>query len=282
MTAEDRPRAPSAVVTPRNAASVILLRDAPAGPEVFMVERHVGATFVGGAHVFPGGRVDPEDADGEDLCVGLDDAEASRRLHLEHGGLAYYVAAIRECFEEAGVLLAYDRAGRPFHADDAMDADELRESRRALNAREIGFLDLARREGFRLATDRMHYWAHWITPEASPIRFDTRFFLAGVPRDQAAIHDDGELAGSEWIAPAAALRKADRGEWTMILPTLKNLGAPVELRTVADAEEAARRREITTLQPRVLRRPEGIQVVLPGDDGWDDADAGAPDAGSRR
>ncbi|HVR30253.1 MAG TPA: NUDIX domain-containing protein [Thermoanaerobaculia bacterium] len=278
-----------AVVAPRNAASVILLRDAPRGPEVFMVERHASARFVGGAHVFPGGRVDPEDADAADLCAGLDDEEASRRLHLPQGGLAYYVAAIRECFEEAGVLLAHGRASgsglthgraggpgraygtggrRPDETAEHADA-ELRELRRALNAGEVGFLELARHEDVRLATDRMHYWAHWITPEASPIRFDTRFFLSTVARDQAAAHHDAELAGSEWIRPAEALAKAESGEWTMILPTLRTLGTLLAFRNVAEAEEAGRRRrEVATLEPRILRRPEGIQVVLPGDEGW--------------
>jgi 8-oxo-dGTP pyrophosphatase MutT (NUDIX family) len=272
-----QPGGGAALVQPRAAASVILLRDTGGGPEVFMVERHLSAKFVGGAHVFPGGRVDPDDAEAEDLCAaldgrGLDDREASRRLHLERNGLAYYVAAIRECFEEAGVLLAYDRGGRLLDAGDERTAAMLEESRRALNAGEIGFLDLARRDGFRLAVDRMHYWAHWITPEQSPIRFDTRFFLATVPSHQAAVHHAAELAGSEWIRPAAALGKAERGEWTMILPTLRNLATIAGFSSIAEAEEAGRRRrEIATQKPRILRRPEGIQVVLPGDDGWEEA-----------
>ena len=261
-----------AVVVPRPASSVILLRDGELGPEVFMVERQRSARFVGGAHVFPGGRVDPEDALAADLCIGLDDAAASRRLNVERGGLAHYVAAIRECFEEAGVLLAYDADGRPIGADGGRAGAELEEARRALNAREVGFLELARAQGWRLALDRMHYWAHWITPEDSPIRFDTRFFLATVGADQSAAHDEGELAGSEWVRPLIALRKAELGEWTIIFPTLKNLTTLLGFATVAEAEQAgARRGDIAALEPRVLRRPEGIQVVLPGDEGWDEA-----------
>jgi 8-oxo-dGTP pyrophosphatase MutT (NUDIX family) len=286
MTAARSERPPPSggggAVVPRQAASVILLRDGALGPEVFMVERHLSAKFVGGAHVFPGGRVDPEDADAGDLGAGLDDEEASRRLHLPRGGLAHYVAAIRECFEEAGVLLAYGADGRPFHAADDREAAELGELRRALNAREIAFLDLAREHGWRLAVDRMHYWAHWITPEESPIRFDTRFFLATVPSDQAAAHDLGELAGSAWIRPFDALRKAERGEWTIILPTLRNLTTLLAFSTAAEAAEAgARRGEIGTLEPRILRRPDGIQVVLPGDDGWEEAGRAAPDEAAR-
>ena len=260
------------VVAPRPAASVILVRDGELGLEVFMVERQKSARFVGGAHVFPGGRVDPEDADAGEICVGLDDDAASKRLRVEHGGLAHYVAAVRECFEEAGVLLAYDAEGRPLDTTSASALAELEEARRALNAREIGFLDLARRHGWRLALDRMHYWAHWITPESSPIRFDTRFFLTAVAADQSAAHDEGELAGSEWVRPLTALRKAEAGEWTIIFPTLKNLGSLLAFATAAEAAEAAAKRgEIAALEPRVLRRPEGIQVVLPGDDGWEEA-----------
>jgi 8-oxo-dGTP pyrophosphatase MutT (NUDIX family) len=260
------------VAVPRPAASVILVRDGELGPEVFMVERQKSARFVGGAHVFPGGRVDPEDADAGELCVGLDDEAASRRLRVGHGGLAHYVAAIRECFEEAGVLLAYDTEGRRLDVVTPAVAAELEEARRALNAREIGFLDLARTRGWRLAVDRMHYWAHWITPESSPIRFDTRFFLTAVAPDQSAAHDEGELAGSEWVRPLIALRKAERGEWTIIFPTLKNLASLVAFATAAEAAEAAAKRgEIAALEPRVLRRPEGIQVVLPGDEGWEEA-----------
>jgi hypothetical protein len=118
----------------------------------------------------------------------------------------------------------------------------------------------------------MHYWAHWITPEDSPIRFDTRFFLATVSADQSAAHHEAELAGSEWVRPLVALRKAERGEWTIIFPTLRNLATLLAFATTRDAEEAgARRGTIAALEPRVLRRPEGIQVVLPGDDGWEEA-----------
>jgi 8-oxo-dGTP pyrophosphatase MutT (NUDIX family) len=237
-----------------------------------MVERQRSAKFVGGAHVFPGGRVDPGDAEAEDLCVGLDDEIASRRLHLERGGLAHYVAAIRECFEEAGVLLAYGAGGAIVDAVDEREATALEDLRRTVNARESAFLDLARAHGWRLATDRMHYWAHWITPEESPIRFDTRFFLTTVPPHQYAAHDEGELSGSEWIRPLEALRKAERGEWTIILPTMKNLTTLLGFETAAEAAQAgARRGDVAALEPRVLRRPEGIQVVLPGDDGWEDA-----------
>ena len=252
---------------------MLLLRDATDGPEVFMVERHQGSRFMAGAYVFPGGRVDPDDSDVETFCVGLDDATASARLHLAEGGLAYYVAAIRECFEEAGVLLAYgdddSLIDTSNHPELGPRIDSLRS---ALNSRKIGFLDLVRQEGWRLATDHMHYWAHWITPEDSPVRFTTRFFLAAVPSDQAAVHDDAEVTGSAWVTPRAALRKAEREEWAIIFPTLRNLETICDFSTVAEAEAAAlERRAIETLQPIILHRDGGIQAVLPGDEGYEEA-----------
>ena len=269
------------MVVPRPAASVILLRDGELGPEVFMVERQKSARFVGGAHVFPGGRVDPEDALAAELCTGLDDEAASKRLTVERGGLAHYVAAIRECFEEAGVLLAYDAAGRPLDAARRRAAAaELDEARRALNAREIGFLELARAHGWRLAVDRMHYWSHWITPESSPIRFDTRFFLTTVAPDQGAVHDDGELAGSEWVRRWWRCARPSAASGRSSFRRSRTCGSLLAFATTAEAAEAgAKRGEIAALEPRVLRRPEGIQVVLPGDDGWDEA---GDESGARR
>ncbi len=259
----------------RSAATVILLRDSDEGPQVFMIERHRKSRFVGGAHVFPGGRVDPEDSHAEELCIGLDDRQASSRLHLESGGLAYYVAAIRECFEEAGVLLAYDGEGRLLDAAEPATAARLDDQRQALNGGRVDFLELAAKESWKLASDRMHYWAHWITPEKSPIRFDTRFFLATMPQSQAARPDDGELTDSAWVTPKEALAKAERKEWNIIFPTLRNLMTLSDFSSTGKAEAAGlRRREIETIQPRMVHREGGLQAVLPGDDGWDEEAAG--------
>jgi 8-oxo-dGTP pyrophosphatase MutT (NUDIX family) len=260
----------------RNAATVMLLRDAAQGPEVFMMERHQRSHFVAGAYVFPGGGVDPDDTEAEGHCVGLDDAAASERLHLESGGLAFYVAAIRECFEEAGVLLAYDEAGKLLDLGSHAYATHVAELRDALNAGKVGFVDLVRQEGWRLATDHMHYWAHWITPEQSPVRYDTRFFLATAPSEQTAVHDDGELTHSAWVTPAEALSRAESGQWTIIFPTLRNLETVRDFGSVAEAEQAGRRRrDIPTQQPLIVRREGGIQAVLPGDEGYEQAVAEA-------
>ena len=241
-----------------------------------MMKRHVQSDFVGGAYVFPGGRVDPEDSEAEELATGLDDPAASRRLQLEGGGLAFFVAAIRECFEEAGVLLAYGDDEELIRLENPQKAAEVEVLRARLNAGENSFLDLARDQGWRLAVDRMHYWAHWITPEGQPKRYDTRFFLATAPPDQNAVHDDGELVDSAWVTPQEAIEKAQSKEWMIIFPTLRNLMTLTGFSSAAEAEAAGRRRgRVETQQPRIIRRAGGIQAVLQGDPGWDDAEPAA-------
>jgi len=265
MTTPDRP------VEARPAASVLLVRDVPPpgpGLDVFMAQRHVASAFVGGAYVFPGGRVDPADAIDPALLSGLDAPTANRRLGLTEGGLAHYVAAIRESFEEAGVLLAYDRSGLLLDLRDPARAARFEELRRRLNAGELTLADIAAAESLRLALDRLEYWSHWITPAGEPRRFDTRFFLARAPEGQRAAHDRYELTGSAWVPPADAIAKALRHEWMVIFPTLMNLKDLGRHPTVDAALAWARTQPLPRAnQPRLL---DG-RVVLPGDDGYEQA-----------
>lgn len=207
----------------RTAATVLLLRDSQRGLEVFMEQRHIKSDFVGGAYVFPGGAVDEEDRVDESLCAGLDDAAASSLLELDHGGLAYWVAAIRECFEEAGVLLAYDSTGAMLDFADPATEQRFKELRDRLNAQDLGIEQLAHDEGLILATDRVSYWSHWVTPAGQPRRYDTRFFVAHAPEHQIATHDDWELTSSAWVTAREALDKGAAREWMVIFPTVKNL-----------------------------------------------------------
>jgi len=253
----------------RLASTVLLVRDARAPRatgqstiEVFLARRHVETVFVGGAYVFPGGRVDPEDAIDSARCVGVDEASASRRLSLATGALAHYVAAIRECFEEAGVLLAYDRSGRLLDFADPTVEDRFRVLREQLNAGAITMGEVVEREDLRLATDRIEYWAHWITPIGEPRRYDTRFFIARAPGGQTAAHDQGELVNSAWVTPREAIERALRREWLIIFPTLMNLKV---LGRHSDVDEAIRWAAsqpvpLTANLPRIF---EG-RVVLPG------------------
>ena len=189
---------PVDVVPTRPAATVVLVRDGePDGLEVFVLRRAAAAAFAAGMYVFPGGRVD--DADGAAAiaahCDGLDDATASARLGIDGGGLAFWVAAVRECFEEAGVLLARRSDGGAVTVDDA--------DRRAVHAGELSMERLCERDGLVLDLGAIRYVAHWVTPVGeSPRRFDTRFFLAASPPGQEGAHDDTELVHSMWVRPA--------------------------------------------------------------------------------
>lgn len=221
----DAPFDPQAVPV-RPAATVMLVRDGADGLEVFMLRRTLNAAFAGGMYVFPGGRVDDADhgADLEPICDGLDDGPASEILQISQGGLAYWVAAIRECFEEAGVLLA-----RPTAATEALRFDtpesvaRFAEHRDRLNTRERSFIEICETEDLQLITDAIHYVSHWITPVGEVRRFDTRFFLARAPQAQEPLHDNGETIESLWVQPAVALERFRAGELAMIPPTIANL-----------------------------------------------------------
>jgi 8-oxo-dGTP pyrophosphatase MutT (NUDIX family) len=269
-------------VLARPAATIMLVRDAgsagDAALEVCMLRRHLNSDFVGGAYVFPGGKVDDEDrsAAASAACAGRDDAEASALLDVPAGGLAYWVAALRECFEEAGVLLAYQAESGPSPVPVDLASPEARRRlaalRIALNAGELPFLDLLRGEELRLAADRVHYFSHWITPEGAPKRYDTRFFVAALPPGQVPVHDEHETVDTVWVRPAEALARAESGEFDIIFPTMKNLQAIARFATSAELLAAAAAIErVPTVLPRVVSDHRGLRILLPGDPGYDEA-----------
>jgi 8-oxo-dGTP pyrophosphatase MutT (NUDIX family) len=281
-------------VAARDAATIMLVRDAlfEGSPalEVCMLQRHLNSDFVGGAYVFPGGKVDDEDRTpaAEEACASRSDAEASAMLGVDSGGLAFWVGALRECFEEAGVLLAYraDAVGGDtiLDAHDAETRQRLAALRVALNAGEVRFLDACRREGLRLATDRVHYFSHWITPEPAPKRYDTRFFVAALPPGQVPIHDDHETVDTVWVRPDDALARAKAGEFDLIFPTMKNLEAISRFATSEELLAAAAAVErVPTVLPRVVADERGFRILLPGDPGYDEAVGdSAPDSSRGR
>jgi len=263
----------------RDAATVLILRDGAEGLEVFMLRRNLNSDFVGGAYVFPGGAVDPEDRhlNLEPVCEGRTDADASRRLGIESGGLAFWVAAIRESFEEAGVLLAYDMDGL-VDLDAGHSSDRWVHHRQQVDSGQLTMVDLCRLEGLRLAVDGMHYFSHWVTPVGAPRRYDTRFFLAAAPPNQTPLHDDHEVIAHEWLRPEDGIARTEAGELTMMPPTISSLRAIARFETAADALGAAT--EITHVPevlPRVIADGHGVRIVLPGDEAYD-APQGTPDA----
>lgn len=263
-------------VAARPAATIMVLRDGdhPSAPlEVLMLRRNVRSEFAAGAHVFPGGAVDAEDAAAAPWCEGMDDPSASAVLRLGSGGLAYWVAAVRECFEEAGLLLARSRRGGELLAlDDPVLAARMLAHRRDLNARRRSFREICEAEGIALALDRLQYFAHWITPKGAPRRYDTRFFVAAAPERQAPAHDAAETVADAWLRPADALGAHRSGKIMLILPTIRVLQALQRFPTVAEALEAASRlEEVPTIEPRVAMAAGGWTLLVPGDPGYDEA-----------
>jgi 8-oxo-dGTP pyrophosphatase MutT (NUDIX family) len=259
------------ILIPRPAATVLTIRDTPKGYEILMLRRNLRSDFVGGAHVFPGGAVDETDAEAHDLVVGLDDVAASRRLGVERDGLAFYVASLRELFEEAGLLIACDEHGDAVTFTQPGDLERWAALRRSINAGEIGFLELLREEGLRLDLRGVEYLAHWITPVGPPRRYDTRFFVALAPEGQVATHDAGETVADIWVRPNDALAAERRGEFEMIRPTIMNMEAVAHFEAAREVLAYARGLEsIPTIAPRIINRDGAVVIVHPGEAGYDE------------
>ena len=273
------------VVPLRDAATVMLVRDAaggergpddPGGLEVFMLRRNLQSDFVGGAYVFPGGGVDDHDrhADLEPVCEGRTDVDASAQLGIDSGGLAFWVAAIRESFEEAGVLLAHGADGALVRLDEPATVARFAEHRRAVDSGERRLVDICAEEGLRLAVGPMHYFSHWITPVGAPRRYDTRFFVARAPELQVPLHDDREVIANLWVRPSEALAEHRAGRFEMIFPTIRTLLAIERFASADDLLAAAAAvGEVPAILPRIVADEGGeggVRIVLPGDPGYDD------------
>jgi 8-oxo-dGTP pyrophosphatase MutT (NUDIX family) len=257
-----------APVTPRDAATVMLLRQAPAGLEVYMLRRRSSMAFAAGAYVFPGGSVDASDGDEGIAWAGPDAQEWGRRLDAPAPlARALVCAAVRETFEESGVLLA--SPAEPGTAPVlATGDDEWEAGRQALLAGSLTLAGLLRRRGLVLRSDLLRPWARWITPVTEERRYDTRFFAAVLPDGQHARDVGGEADETAWMEPGAALAAARRGEIALMPPTAVTLG---ELHACGDVPAAlAARRRITALIPEVhvaegaawLTVPAGLEYPL--------------------
>ncbi len=270
MAGDSRDSIDLASVPLRPASTVMLLRDTSTDIEVFMMQRTTTAAFASGMYVFPGGRVDDIDGASEldELCDGLTDAEASDLLRVPKGGLAYWVAAIRESFEEAGVLLARDEHGDFVKLNDPDTQARFAQARHAVHEGSLSLAKFCREEGLRLAVDTMRYVSHWITPVGEKRRFDTRFFVALAPSAQEPLHDDKETIASLWVTPNDALGRAQRGELAMIPPTVANLKFLSPHHTTRDAIMAAQSIGVPTpILPKLRYDGDGrvVGIVLPDD-----------------
>jgi 8-oxo-dGTP pyrophosphatase MutT (NUDIX family) len=235
---------------------------------VFMLRRNPRSVFGPGAFVFPGGAIDPADSDETATLrvVGLDDHEASARLGLPSGGLRVWIGALREAFEEAGILLAAPEATEA--TDAAGAAADLERARVRLNAGEVSFADVLSQSGHVLDLREVFLFAHWLTPEGSPRRYDTWFFVAPAPRGQEGSHDDAELVHSEWVRPSDALARYATGELDLIFPTLRTLRVLESFDTAAELLDDVRRaNDESDRPPLVVADASGRRIALRGDDG---------------
>ena len=249
----------------RPAATIVVLRDG-AGLEVLLSRRAEGSDYTSGAWVFPGGIVDRTDAEARAFCDGFDDEAASARLGVASGGLDFWIAAIREAFEESGLLFA-TRDGDPtgtLVALDGGDAERLAAWRGRLHRREAGIAEFCRTEGLRLACDRLVYLSWWLTPFGRPKRYDTRFFVALAPDQQVSRHDGAELVEQIWLAPAEARSRARALK--QLTPTETTLASLDRFATSAEALQwAAAVRSVPRTMPHMGTGSAGLRPVLPSE-----------------
>ena len=247
---------------PRDAATVMLLRDGVGGVEVFMVVRHAKTEFGPGALVFPGGSVDAADhapAVRESVPASLRD--------LPEAELALRAAVVREAYEEAGVLLARRLGGETLLGGSELDAlGERHAADRDAHRLDIGAL--AEAEGLELACDLLVPFAHWVTPAWREKRFDTRFYLAPAPPGQVAVHDGSELVDSVWRTPAQVLAEADAGDWNLMFPTRMNLEKLGRSTSVEEALSVAAASKVVKVAPEVEHLENGRRFRLPAEAGY--------------
>lgn len=262
-----------AEITPVPSATVTLLRETDAGFEVLLMQRNLKSVFVPGMYVFPGGALDAADSAPEicELSSGIDDAHASSTLQVASCGLAYWAAAIRESFEEAGLLMAYDEKKKLVTLDTPDQVERFRQHRHALNQGACGMLEILRAERLTLAVDQLVYFSHWITPVSAPRRYNTRFFAAVAPPEQVPLHDNAETISHVWVRPGQALDRHRRDDFKMRFPTVRTLEEFAAYDTVEALMKAMRaKRNIPTILPRIGK--EGRRL-MPGDTRYDEVAA---------
>jgi 8-oxo-dGTP pyrophosphatase MutT (NUDIX family) len=246
------------VSAPRHAATVVLLRDADGGPEVYLLRRAGTMAFAAGMHVFPGGSVDPRDGETATAWAGPDAAAWAGWLGCDEPlARALVCAAVRETFEESGVLLAGPDAGSVV-ADTT--SDDLERDRLALLDRTVSVAEMLARRRLVLRSDLLRPWAHWITPEFEPKRFDTRFFVAAVPEGQRPRDVSGEADDTVWLPVSEAVAQHEAGALAMLPPTIESLRDLSAFPTVAAA--LAVPRAVRPILPRLVQDGDEIQLLV--------------------
>ena len=254
------------------AATVLLVRDCGDELEVLMVKRSKRPPF-GNLYVFPGGKIDESDKDLNitNFCNGLNDEQASIKLGVDEGGLSYWVACVRECFEEVGILLAIKNNGEELDLNGA-DKHKFDNYRRMLLENKISLLEICKKENLSLNLNNIEPFSHWITPEIEIKRFDTRFFIAYIPAKQTERHDGNELTDSVWISPNKALDRSLNGEMPMIMPTISNLQQCLEFdsgQKLLEHQSKLTNDDIPSILPKFFKNEGKWVGLLPGDEDYD-------------
>ena len=250
----------------RPASTLVVVRDAPAGIEVLLLRRAERGDHASGAWVFPGGVLDSRDREWHRWCAGLDDVAASARLGMPEGGLDYHVAAIRECFEEAGLLLARGRDGKVVSLDGEA-GDAMLAWRGPLHRGERTLGDFCEAFDLTLAPDLLDYHARWVTPTVRAKRWDTRFFFVEAPAGQLSAHDEVELVEQLWLSPAEALERSE--SLKLLTPTRMTLETMKRFARVSDLLEHVRTPRTVALEvPRVATGSKGMLPVAQTDHAW--------------
>ena len=232
----------------RPSSTVVLLRQGEQRPEIFMVKRHERSSF-GSAYAFPGGVLESSDRKVHSSCVGRSSAQANELLSVDNAGLDYFSAAVRELFEEAGVLLG----------SATMSASDLSDVRNQLNDESLSWEQFVADSKLRIQCDHLHYFSFWITPTAITKRYSTRFFLAQLPDGQIATHDDGELTDSCWMSAQDALEAGRAGQIRVHYPTRKNLENMASYQTVdelIDWADSCGKAGVPCIQPEEVPESE--------------------------
>ena len=254
------------------AATVLLVRDCDDELEVLMVKRSKRPPF-GNLYVFPGGKIDESDKDLNitNFCNGLNDEQASIKLGVNEGGLSYWVACVRECFEEVGILLAIKNNGEELDLNGA-DKHKFDNYRSMLLENKISLFEICKKENLSLNLNNIEPFSHWITPEIEIKRFDTRFFIAYIPAKQTERHDGNELTDSVWISPKKALDRSLNGEMPMIMPTISNLQQCLEFdsgQKLLEYQSKLTNDDIPSILPKFFKNEGEWVGLLPGDEDYD-------------
>lgn len=235
--------------------------------EILMVLRHPGNKFVANSYVYPGGALDAEDCapDMDSLCRGISRETAFRLLGdiPREKALGAWVAGVRETFEEVGLLLAYDQGGALIAFNSKGKKERFSAYRAALCSGKGSFREMLIREGLTMATDRLHYFSHWITPEILPIRYDVRFFVARAPEGQEALHDGCELVEHAWVTPREALDAFEQGSFNLVLPTIMTLKELCAFRTVDEVIRAAANKRIPRILTKMAQKGGAFVEIMP-------------------